>query len=350
MATNGITSTQQIIASSTGAMLTSLFTTPLDVVKVRLQSQSAVAAYPGEEPFSARNHGRIATPRFTGTIDTLVKVARQEGVLTLWAGLPPTLVMTVPATVLYFTTYEKLKEQLSKSRYTDYGLVPIFAGALARICAVTVISPIELIRTKLQSEKLDYYYIWRAVKATVKKEGILSLWRGWGPTILRDVPFSCIYWFHYETFKKMVLKRKQSSELPVIWAFASGAAAGTIAGVTTLPFDVVKTHRQIELGELLSVRPTVRKQPTTTLALMVNLYKQRGIKALFSGVAPRVAKVAPSCAIMISSYEFFKNYFRKKNQGMANDVPSHHNVLMLQKPIISSANKLDESDDKRGKH
>lgn len=31
----------------------------------------------------------------------------------------------------------------------------------------------------------------KAIAATVKQEGILSLWRGWGPTILRDVPFSC---------------------------------------------------------------------------------------------------------------------------------------------------------------
>ena len=33
----------------------------------------------------------------------------------------------------------------------------------------------------------------------VKQDGILSLWRGWGPTVLRDVPFSCkkngLFWY-----------------------------------------------------------------------------------------------------------------------------------------------------------
>jgi len=32
-----------------------------------------------------------------------------------------------------------------------------------------------------------------------------------------------------------------------------------------------------------------------------------------SGLTPRIIKVAPACAIMISSYEFFKAFFRQRN-------------------------------------
>ena len=32
------------------------------------------------------------------------------------------------------------------------------------------------------------------------------------------------------------------------------------------------------------------------------------------GLVPRVVKVAPACAIMISSYEYFKNYFKALNR------------------------------------
>lgn len=153
------------------------------------------------------------------------------------------------------------------------------------------------------------------------------------PTDAVNCGFVGIYWFHYETFKKAILARHQTTELPIVWAFASGAAAGSIAGIATLPFDVVKTHRQIELGEQLSLKPHVKKDSKDTLTLLINLYRKRGLRALFSGVAPRIAKVAPSCAIMISSYEFFKSYFLKKNLGMANDMPSiHHTGMMLKKP------------------
>lgn len=56
--------------------------------------------------------------------------------------------------------------------------------------AVTVISPLELVRTKMQSRQLSYSELRTCIRSAVAQNGLLSLWRGWGPTILRDVPFS----------------------------------------------------------------------------------------------------------------------------------------------------------------
>lgn len=56
--------------------------------------------------------------------------------------------------------------------------------------AVTVISPLELIRTKMQSRQLSYHELRVCIQSSVAQDGWLSLWRGWGPTVLRDVPFS----------------------------------------------------------------------------------------------------------------------------------------------------------------
>lgn len=56
--------------------------------------------------------------------------------------------------------------------------------------AVTVISPLELVRTKMQSRRQPYRELLACIRAAVAQDGMLSLWRGWGPTVLRDVPFS----------------------------------------------------------------------------------------------------------------------------------------------------------------
>ena len=58
------------------------------------------------------------------------------------------------------------------------------------VWAATVISPLELIRTKMQSEKLTYRQVHTAIKGMLRHEGFLSLWKGLGPSLLRDVPFS----------------------------------------------------------------------------------------------------------------------------------------------------------------
>lgn len=53
-----------------------------------------------------------------------------------------------------------------------------------------MISPLELIRTKMQSRQLSYRELRVCIQSAVAQDGWLSLWRGWGPTVLRDVPFS----------------------------------------------------------------------------------------------------------------------------------------------------------------
>lgn len=58
------------------------------------------------------------------------------------------------------------------------------------VFAVTVISPLEMIRTKMQSEQLTYRQVRQAVRTAIEQGGPLSLWKGLSPTLLRDVPFS----------------------------------------------------------------------------------------------------------------------------------------------------------------
>lgn len=55
---------------------------------------------------------------------------------------------------------------------------------------VTVISPLELVRTKLQAQHVSYRELGTCVRAAMVQGGWRSLWLGWGPTALRDVPFS----------------------------------------------------------------------------------------------------------------------------------------------------------------
>lgn len=334
-----ITPTQQMISSGTGALLTSLLMTPMDVVKIRLQAQAKPAAFTKGHCFLYCNglmdhlctcvNGLTPSSqwykrpsKFTGTLDAMIKIARYEGVTSLWSGLPPTLVMAIPATVIYFTAYEQLKAVINNFGLMSQTFQPMAAGSLARVWAATCISPIEMVRTKIQSEQLTYTQVFQAVKDTVRAKGVLSLWRGLGPTLLRDVPFSAVYWSSYESMKSYVLSSTGRSNLQFHEAFTAGAVGGTFAAFFTLPFDVIKTRRQIELGELEVIG--TKKETTATWKLIHNVYKTEGLRALFAGLFPRLVKVAPSCAIMISSYEFFKLFFAGQNEapGVSSAIPS----------------------------
>ncbi len=224
--------------------------------------------------------------------------------------------MALPATVLYFTVYDQLRNSLKKKfKNDDESLqfwIPVVAGGTARTFAATLISPLEMIRTKMQSRRFSYSEIGQAVKKMVKNEGFFSLWKGLNATLLRDVPFSCLYWANYENFKRIFEQPNPTFG----FSFFAGACSGTVAAVVTLPFDVVKTHRQIELGEI-EVMKDNKPPPKKITDVMMNIYKQRGASGLFTGIVPRVVKVAPACAIMISTYEAGKAFFRGYNEAAA---------------------------------
>uniref|UniRef100_A0A8D3ATE1 Mitochondrial glutathione transporter SLC25A39 n=1 Tax=Scophthalmus maximus TaxID=52904 RepID=A0A8D3ATE1_SCOMX len=312
-----ISPVQQMLASGTGALLTSVFVTPLDVVKIRLQAQQTPFhqgkcflycnglmdhVYVCQNRTSCTSWYKTPT-HFSGTLDAFVKISRHEGLRSLWSGLPPTLVMAVPATVIYFTCYDQLRDFLRFGLGFQGNHVPLVAGALARLGAVTVISPLELVRTKMQSRPLSYGELRVCIRSAVARDGLLSLWRGWGPTVLRDVPFSALYWFNYELVKARLCEQSGTPQANFSISFTAGAVSGAIAAILTLPFDVCE----------MDFTP---HRTTSTWHMMKEIWAELGYRGLFSGFLPRVIKVAPACAIMISSYEFGKTFFQERNREL----------------------------------
>ncbi|XP_045434434.1 solute carrier family 25 member 40 isoform X4 [Pipistrellus kuhlii] len=280
-----VTPFQQIVASCTGAILTSLMVTPLDVVKIRLQAQNNQFSKDTNAVSLSKSHylyfflkgecfvynnglmdhvciceeeGSKAWYKkpgyFRGTLDAFIKIIRNEGIKSLWSGLPPTLVMAVPATVIYFTCYDQLTAFLKSKLGENERHIPIFAGIVAR----------------------------------------------------------SMYWYNYELIRKWLCVKYGLYEPTFTVNFTSGALSGSFAAVVTLPFDVVKTQKQTHLWMYESHKIS-KPLHMSTWAIMKNIVAKNGLSGLFTGLTPRLIKIAPACAIMISTYEFGKAFFHKQN-------------------------------------
>ncbi|KAI0178568.1 mitochondrial carrier [Hypoxylon sp. FL1284] len=385
-----ISAGQKMLSAITGSLLTSLLVTPLDVVRVRLQSQSSSQPVPEfqkiaisspnafrpsnlgvtaccREVFFMNNNaemcvagpvGSMAMPgecvaeeaqkkRFNSTLDGMKKIARHEGFTALWRGLSPTLVMAVPANIIYFTGYEWLRSNKASpvNKITSDDYAPLIAGASARTIAAAAVGPIELFRTRLQASAgttttghlANTFTDIRGMAAT---GGYGSLWRGLPLTLWRDVPFSAIYWFGYETIRGKLtdmreerqgrsLTRESSSSrarartrsqsreshaATFMDSFTAGGISGAVASSVTMPFDVGKTRTQVYRD---TTRKTAMPEDQNMARLLWHIYSTEGLTGLFKGWLPRTLKVAPSCAIMISSYEVGKRVFRSVNERQA---------------------------------
>lgn len=94
--------------------------------------------------------------------------------------------------------------------------------------------------------------------------------------------------------------------------FTAGALSGSFAAVATLPFDVVKTQKQTQLWTHEYCK-FPEPLDMSTWSIMKNIVADRGFSGLFTGLIPRLVKIVPACAIMISSYELGKGFFQQQN-------------------------------------
>jgi len=316
-----------MLASIIGGVVTSAVVTPLDVVKTRLQTQVDKQHHNTPSHTTTTTTGSGTHPnkiRFKGTLDAFSKIYKHEGIFTLWRGLAPSLLMTIPSTTIYFTSYEFLKEKIyNLNKDQGYYTVPLVAGTIARVISATITSPLELLRTNSQGVVTENHKRLNSItlfKDIIKNVGVKGLWRGLSPTLLRDVPFSALYWANYEVIRaKIMISRDPTytrhSKSPFLTNFIAGATSGTISAVLTTPIDVIKTRIQMTVQQSKvaaaasgsTTATSTKPVPTSAIYHFKEIIKQEGWKGLTKGMVPRVAKVSPACAIMISTFEWIKS-------------------------------------------
>lgn len=196
-----------------------------------------------------------------------------------------------------------------------------------------------------------------------------NLWTGFGATLVRDVPFSALYWAMVEPLRQAMLPKCGHMQLPASSSHAaypasgrssstsstqsqpSGAdrtaAAGSSStqgavGVSTTsshssvgnaeqdcpPFH--HTRSEILLANMVSggvaggaaaaittpfdvvktrfqVSARTGGQRPSIWGTLREVYAKEGVDGLFKGVKPRASRAAPACAIVISCYELLKS-------------------------------------------
>jgi len=339
----------KLMSSSAGALLVALATTPLDVVKTRLQAVVAPALaarqalgltaaakscvyYPicknADAAYlrAACAHSALHTlppPPAPSTLATMSNVVRAEGVGSLWSGMTTTLAMAVPSNMLYFTAYDELKGVLTAAAPVGSlaaTFTPLVAGVAGRVVTASAMSPLELVRTKAMAAGSRINVV-TLLRREVAAHGVASLWRGLSPTLWRDVPFSGVYWMGYARPKAALLGRARRGA-----GLASGSLSGAVAATITTPFDVIKTRRQVQAYRSAQCGTAV---PCSTLDTVRFIAREEGAGGLFAGVGPRVAKVAPACAIMIASYELGKRWLGRPTAASA-AASDHADTAFLQ--------------------
>ncbi|XP_073146930.1 mitochondrial arginine transporter BAC2-like [Henckelia pumila] len=161
----------------TGAVQ-SLLLSPVELIKIRLQLQQQT------------NQRTSQSSIQKGPIDVAKFVLGTEGWRGIYRGLTITVLRDAPAHGVYFWTYEYMRERLHpgcrKNGQEPFGTM-LLAGGLAGVASWIGSYPLDVIKTRIQSQSLPLRYsgIIHCFTSIVKEEGYNVLWRGLGTAVAR---------------------------------------------------------------------------------------------------------------------------------------------------------------------
>lgn len=190
---------------------------------------------------------------------------------------------------------KKLVYAMTPSRTDPKLSIPelAFAGFFSAIPTTLVAGPAERVKVLLQlqgqssSTGPTYNGPVDVVRQLYKEGGLKSIFRGTGATLARDGPGSAAYFCAYEASKRLLTPAGQDpQELNFVNVLTAGGLAGMAMWALAIPPDVIKSRYQgapqgTYSGFLDCARQTVAKD---------------GIKALFKGFGPAMARAFPANA------------------------------------------------------
>ena len=253
---------------------------PLDLIKVRLQTQPK-------------------PPIYRGMVDCFMQTVRGEGIRGLYKGMLTPIIGVTPMYALCFFGYgvgRNLQLKNPNDRLTYFQTFN--AGLLAGFFTTTIMAPGERIKCLLQiqssSKNKKYAGPMDCAKQLYRTGGIRSLYKGTFATLLRDVPASGAYFMTYEIildrFSAPGQKRDTLSPFKV---FVAGGCAGILNWLIAIAPDTLKSRLQT----------SPEGKYTGILQVYRDLVKAEGHRAMFKGLTPVLLRAFPANAFCFLGFE-----------------------------------------------
>ncbi|THV06535.1 mitochondrial carrier [Dendrothele bispora CBS 962.96] len=235
---------------------------------------------------------------------------RAGGFSGIYKGVGSVVVGSAPGAAVFFSTYDTLKKTLPVQGPLNH----MISASVGEVAACLVRVPTEVIKTRAQTSSYGALAqsSWAAAKLVWAHEGISGFYRGFGITVMREIPFTSLQFPLYEFLKyRLALSltpKRQHKQLYAHEAAVCGSIAGGVAAALTTPLDVLKTRVMLDIKN-----PSTNTSPQN-ISLLTRLrliYTTEGVGALFAGVVPRTMWISAGGAVFLGMYELVVDGFSR---------------------------------------
>eukprot|EP01117_Protostelium_nocturnum_P011151 TRINITY_DN4049_c0_g4_i1.p1 TRINITY_DN4049_c0_g4~~TRINITY_DN4049_c0_g4_i1.p1 ORF type:complete len:305 (+),score=81.31 TRINITY_DN4049_c0_g4_i1:205-1119(+) len=202
------------------------------------------------------------------------------------------------------------------SSVSDKWWIPYLCGSCASMFAETATLPIDItkIRLQLQGETSTngngkrYKGMIHCGVSIVKNEGLISLYKGIKPALLRQCVYSGIRIGTYQSIKSYLAGETNANNLSLWKKILAGASTGAFAASVATPTDLIKVRLQGQ-GKLL---PGENPRYNGLFHAFSSIIKNEGFFGLWRGVVPTVQRAAIINAAELATYDHFKEFLLRR--------------------------------------
>eukprot|EP00128_Syssomonas_multiformis_P017438 Colp12_sorted_trinity150504_noHs@4954 len=222
------------VTGGASGMIATCIIQPVDLVKTRMQLQG------------------MGGVQHKSAVHAFVNVVRQEGFFGLYTGLSAALLRQATYTTTRLGVFSQIQNKLKE--HNNGGAIPMYqkmvAGLTAGAAGAIVGTPAEVALVRMTADgrlpaelRRNYKNVGDALFRVVREEGVMTLWRGCGPTVARAMLLNMAQLSTYSQAKQMLLASGYFKDNTGCHMAAS-LTSGFMATFVSLPSDIIKTRMQ----------------------------------------------------------------------------------------------------------
>ena len=301
---------EDLLLGGTSGVIAKTVCAPLERVKIVLQTQAANAQL---EAAGSR--------KFVGIGDSFRRIANEQGIMAFWRGNTANCLRYFPTQAMNFAFKEKFQRMFVRPKeevgFTMFFMGYLAAGGAAGATSLTVSYPLEYTYTRMAADVGDangrrmYNGIVDCIKKTIQSDGLVGLYRGYGPSVAGIIVYRAIYFGFYDFSKTTVLpslKLQERSLAEVMAKFGIALCVDICAAMSAYPLDTIRRNMMMQsnrgAGEVLF---------TNSFGCLKHLVKKDGVRGLYKGALMNNIRAVGSAAVLVI-YDELKSMLHKSDK------------------------------------
>ncbi|TWW74843.1 Solute carrier family 25 member 35 [Takifugu flavidus] len=193
--TNGrVSAAKSTVAGSVAGVVGAVMGSPIYLVKTHLQSQATSSIAVGHQY------------KHQGMIHALRAIYKEHGVIGLWRGSSAAVARVSVGSAAQLSTFSSSKEMVVDFQVfpKDSWLVGLTAGMISSVVVVMAMTPFDVVSTRLYNQPGQLYKGFvDCFSKTLRKEGVVGLYKGLGASYFRLGPHTILSLFFWHELRKM---------------------------------------------------------------------------------------------------------------------------------------------------